>query len=187
MESLVNNIFAICDLKVSAKEYFKLVEKVDSLVGEIPCSEYTSAILSLENIDDIGDSPIYRDRLISVIQQLNAAAMKEIRERLLLCYLGMIICYFYLGDKQSINTIKSVISPLAFEASFWELNGNDIKKLAVGLGGLAIVVASGGSAAIGAGLGASAYHMLGKDWPSMRTRKDNFDTIKKAILALNFV
>lgn len=40
----------------------------------------------------------------------------------------MIVCCYYVGDKKVAEAIQSIISSLTFEASFWEKNGNDIKK-----------------------------------------------------------
>lgn len=184
MEALVNNIFMDYNLRNSVTAYFKLLQAIEV---EKPSREFTTAVVLLEKNGGITNPQTCNDALLDTFKSFNAALAFENRERLLLCYLAMIICCYYIGDKEAARDIQLIVSKLSFEVSFWEKNCNDIKKMAICVGGLALVVATGGSAVLGAGAAASAYQMLGKDMPSMNVRINRFEEIKKAILAFKFI
>lgn len=189
MKTLVNNIFATNDVKASVLAYLKLLQAVEAQAIENPSSEFTSAVLLLEKSGNISISNIYgrNDALLQAYDGFRGALASVSREHLLLSYLAMVICCYYVGDKKAAEAIQSIISSLTFEASFWEKNGNDIKKIAMCVGGAALVVATGGSAILGAGVGVSAYKIFDKDLPSMSARITCFNEIKDAILSIKFV
>lgn len=184
METLVNDIFRTYGLRDSVSAYFKLLQVVEV---EKPSHEFTTAVLLLEKAGGITNPQACGNALLETFKSFNTALAFATREHLLLCYLAMIICCYYMGDKEAAANVQSFIPSLSFETSFWEKNGNDIKKLAICLGGFAVVVASGGAAALGAGAAAAAYQMLGKDMPSMSVRINRFEEIKKAILSFKFI
>lgn len=187
MKTLVNNIFATNDVKASVLAYLKLLQAVESQAVESPSPEFTSAVLLLEKSGNISNIYGRNDALLQAYDGFRGALASVSREHLLLSYLAMVVCCYYVGDKKAAEAVQSIISSLTFEASFWEKNGNDIKKLAMCVGGAALVVATGGSAILGAGVGVSAYKIFDKDLPSMSTRIICFNEIKDAILSIKFV
>lgn len=191
MLSLISGIFAAKNLAVSIMTYFKLVESVDAKINKLLSKEYESAMMLLGQAQYVSHPDTYRGMLVAAVGHFNAATAIETRERLLLSYLGLMMCYFYLGEGQAVKVIQSGVAKLSFEASFWEKNGSDIKTGIAALAALAVAVASGGI--LGTPIaGAVAYgsRMLQEDTANsereLKAREKSFNDLKEAIMALNF-
>lgn len=191
MLSLISGIFAAKNLAVSIMTYFKLVESVDAKINKLLSKEYESAMMLLGQAQYVSHPDTYRGMLVAAVGHFNAATAIETRERLLLSYLGLMMCYFYLGEGQAVKVIQSGVAKLFFEASFWEKNGSDVKTGIAALAALAVTVASGGLAAPVAATVAYGSRMLQEDKANsereLKAREKSFNDLKKAIMALNFI
>ncbi|WP_297901421.1 hypothetical protein [uncultured Parabacteroides sp.] len=191
MLSLISGIFAAKNLGVSIMTYFKLVESVDAKINKLLSKEYESAMMLLGQAQYVSHPDTYREMLVAAVGYFNAATAIETRERLLLSYLGLMMCYFYLGEGQAVKVIQSGVAKLSFEASFWEKNGSDVRTGIAALVALAVTVASGGLATPVAATVAYGSRMLQEDKANsereLKAREMSFNDLKEAIMALNFI
>ena len=179
----VHSIFLAKDLAVSIATYFKLIESVDSKIDSLISKEYNSAIQMLEQVRYISNPSVYSTMLVSIIDRFNQAIQLEKRERQLLAYLGLMICYFYLGEVKALQNIQNTVAKLDFDITFWEKYGGDIEKGTMTAIGFAISVlgGDGGHLARAGGLKLNDDHQK-KIWE----RQESFDRLKNAIVALKW-
>ena len=96
------------NLAVSIATYFKLVESVDSKIDKLLSKEYESAVMLLEQARCVTTPQVYVNLLIAAIERFNVAVTLEQRERQLLAYLGLMLCYYYLGETSVICKIQEI-------------------------------------------------------------------------------
>ena len=120
MISLISTIFATKNLAISIATYFKIVESVDGKIDKLVKKEFESGLALLEQAKQISSSYTYRQVLLTAVDRFNQAIILEKRERLLLAYLGLMTCYFYLGEIEVVKQIQKTIGDLKFSKSFWE-------------------------------------------------------------------
>ena len=187
----LNTIFLSKNLAVSIASYLKIIESVDKKVDKLISKEYNSAMQMLEQVRYVSNPTIYSGILVGAINHFNQAISLEKRERLLLSHLGLMMCYFYLGETKALLMTQKKVSDLQFDFSFWEKNGGDIKKgaMVVAAAGAALLVAGpvapivGASSIYAARAGDSVKNAHNND---TEYRKEKFEKLKKAILMLRF-
>lgn len=137
----------------------------------------------LEQVRYISNPSVYSTMLVSIIDRFNQAIQLEKRERQLLAYLGLMICYFYLGEVKALQNIQNTVAKLDFDITFWEKYGGDIEKGTMTAIGFAISVlgGDGGHLARAGGLKLNDDHQK-KIWE----RQESFDRLKNAIVALKW-
>ena len=190
MQTLINTIFLSKNLAVSIASYLKIIESVDKKVDKLISKEYNSAMQMLEQVRYITNPTVSSNMLVGIVDRFNQAISLEIRERQLLSYLGLMVCYFYLGETKALLMTQEKVSKLQFNISFWDKNGGSIKEgamMALGAG-LAFLVAGpvgavGAGVALGGQTGAKLNESHVKD---LEYRKEKFEKLKKAILMLRF-
>ena len=130
MISLISTIFATKNLAISIATYFKIVESVDGKIDKLVKKEFESGLALLEQAKQISSSYTYRQVLLTAVDRFNQAIILEKRERLLLAYLGLMTCYFYLGEIEVVKQIQKTIGDLKFSKSFWEKNRHKTQRKA---------------------------------------------------------
>lgn len=191
MEAFINTIFLSKNLAVSIATYLNLIENVDKKVDKLISKEYNSAIQMLEQVRYVSNPAIYSNMLVGIIDRFNQAISLEKRERLLLSHLGLMMCYFYLGETNALLMTQKKVANLQFDITFWEKNGGSIKEgsmIALGAG-LAFLVAGPVGAAVGASaaLGAQTGNKLKEDHLNeLKYRQNRFNKLKNSILMLRF-
>ena len=121
--------------------------------------------------------------LVSIIDRFNQAIQLEKRERQLLAYLGLMICYFYLGEVKALQNIQRTVAKLDFDMTFWEKYGGDIEKGTMTAVGFAISIMGGD----GGHLHHAGGRKLNEDHQKrIRERQESFDSLKSAIVALRW-
>ena len=179
----IHSIFLAKNLAVSIATYFKLIESVDDKIDKLISKEYNSAIQMLEQVIYISNPAVYSTMLVSIIDRFNQAIQLEKRERQLLAYLGLMICYFYLGEVKALQNIQRKVAKLDFDMTFWEKYGGDIEKGTMTAVGFAISVlgGNGGHLVRAGGLQLNDDHQN-----KMRERQEHFDKLKNAIVTLRW-
>ena len=184
MISLISTIFATKNLAISIATYFKIVESVDGKIDKLVKKEFESGLALLEQAKQISSSYTYRQVLLTAVDRFNQAIILEKRERLLLAYLGLMTCYFYLGEIEVVKQIQKTIGDLKFSKSFWEKNGGDIEHVGVSLFGVVMSIASLGRPLP---MGNSTGQDFKKDFEAnVRAKENSFNKLKTAILDIKF-
>lgn len=180
MLELVHTIFMAKNLAISIATYFKLMGNVDAKVNKLVSKEFNSAIGMLEQAKHISNPTIYGSMLVTIIDRFNQALTLKKRERLLLSYLGLMISYYYLGEKEAIAHIQQIVSQQQFKFTFLEKYGGDIEEA-----GLTILGTLGGGGIIAAGnqIGRSMRESTEKE---MRERELKFNELRDSIVTLRF-
>ena len=187
MLEIVHSIFMVKNLAVSIATYFKLVESVDSKIDKLLSKEYESAVMLLEQARCVTTPQVYVTLLIAAIERFNVAVTLEQRERQLLAYLGLMLCYYYLGETSVICKIQETVSQQAFKSTFWERNGGEIKAAGYVVAGAALALVTGGSAGMGGAWGRrAAQDDLDGAKAVLKEREHTFNELRDAIVAIQF-
>ncbi len=186
-QSLVGSIFLAKNLAVSIATYLNLIESVDKKIDKLINKEFDSAIQMLEQVRSISNPAIYSNMLIGIADRFNQAMVLEKRERQLLSYLGLMICYYYLGERKAFLMTQQKVSRLKFDTSFWEEHGGSIKQVGLVLVGVATAVLTGGRVDVGAVMGGKTGGEFEKNHrEKLEYNKKQYEEIKKAIMTLNW-
>lgn len=185
--SMVSGIFIAKNLAVSIATYLNLIESVDVKLDKLISKEFDSAKQMLEQVRYISNPAIYSNILIGIADHFNQAIILEKRERQLLSYLGLMICYYYLGEKNAFLMTQQKVAELKFNTSFWEEYGGSIKQCGMAILGIAVTVLSGGNAGIGAAMGGKVGSEVANDHQAESERnKKLYEEIKNAIMKLRW-
>lgn len=121
--------------------------------------------------------------LVNIIDRFNQAIQLEKRERQLLAYLGLMICYFYLGETKALQNIQRTVTKLDFDMTFWGKYGGDIEKGTMTVVGFAMSVWGSG----GGHLAYESGRRLNNDHQErIRERQENFRELKDTIVTLKW-
>lgn len=184
MTSLISMIFVTKNLAVSIATYFKIVESIDGKIDKLVKKEFESGLALLEQAKHISSSYTYNQILLAAVDRFNQAIILEKRDRLLLAYLGLMTCYFYLGEISVVKQIQDTIRGLNFNKSFWEKNGGDIEHAGVSLLGVAMSIASLGRPVP---MGNSTGQDIKRDFEAnVQAKEKSFNQLKTAILDIKF-
>lgn len=184
---LVSSIFIAKNLAVSIATYLNLIESVDKKLDKLISKEFDSAKQMLEQVRYISNSAIYSNMLIGIADRFNQAIVLEKRERLLLSHLGLMICYYYLGEKDAFLLTQQKVSKLKFDTSFWEEYGGSIKQCGMVLLGIATTIFAGGNAGIGGAAGGKAgAEIADKHQRELEDNRKRYEEIKNAIMKLRW-
>lgn len=187
MFGLVSSIFAAKSLAISIATYFQIVENVDSKIDKLTKKEFDSALSLLKQAQSVTSPYIYNQILITAIDRFNQAIVLEERDRLLLSYLGLMMCYFYLGERSAIIQVQDTVRELKFSRTFWEKNGGEIKAMGVGLLGILMAVAGGASAGAGVAGSSSTGRKAQEDSEASIKAKENlFNELRSVIANIRF-
>lgn len=189
MNTLVRSIFATKNLAISIATYLDLIENVDKKVDKLISKEFNSAIQMLEQARYISNQAVYSNMLVGIIDRFNQAIALEKRERLLLSHLGLMMCYYYLGERNAFLIAQQKVTKLEFDTTFWEKYGGTIKNGGVVLLGVAMALLSGGRVSPGAGgaMGAQSGRKIDEEHSEMIiSRQNKFENLKNAITALRW-
>lgn len=187
MLETVHTIFMAKNLAIAIVTYFNLVESVDKKIDKLISKEYTSAVQMLEQVRYISNPTIYANMLVNTIGHFNQAVALEKRERLLLSYLGLMICYFYLGETNALLNVQAAVAEQKFDVTFWEKYGGDIEKAGSVIFGVIATIAGGGSAGVGGAMGSKTGDSLREVHnEELKRRQENFENLKNAIIALQW-
>lgn len=99
--TLVSGIFLVRNLAVSIAKYLKLIDGVDNKIDKLISKEFDSAKQMLEQVRYISNPAIYTNMLVGIVNHFNQAIVLEKKERLLLSHLGLMMCYYYLGERNA--------------------------------------------------------------------------------------
>lgn len=183
--SLVSGIFVAKNLAVSIATYLNLIESVDAKLDKLISKEFDSAKQMLEQVRYITNPAIYSNMLIGIVDRFNQAIVLEKRERLLLSHLGLMMCYYYLGERNAFLMTQRKVSKLEFDTSFWEEYGGTIKQCGMVVLGIATAVLTGGNATIGAAMGGKSGNEMADDHQrGLEYRKKQYEEMKTAVMAL---
>lgn len=188
MHPVIHTIFMTKNLAVSIATYFKLIESVDSKMDKLISKEYNSAIQMLEQVRNISNPAVYSTMLVNIIDRLNQAIQLEKNERLLLAYLGLMMCYYHLGETNALLVTQKRVAQVDFHTSFWEKYGGAIKQggmftLGTTLGLLGAGVGAGIGAAMGGKVG---YEMKEDHEVGIRIKLEQFEKLKTALVTLRW-
>lgn len=185
--SLISGIFVAKNLAVSVATYLKIIESVDTKLDKLISKEFDSAIHMLEQVQYISNPTVYSNMLVGIADRFNQAIVLEKRERLLVSHLGLMLCYYYLGERNAFYATQQKVSKLEFDATFWENYGGNIKYCGMVILGLASSLLCGGSAAGGVGMGGKAgSSMYEEHHNQLEYDKKYFEKMKKAIIELRW-
>ena len=182
------SIFFQRNLSEAIVVYLRLVNNVNSSIRTVN-KEFDSAIQMFEQASRLISSNISTALLSPIVVKLNQAATIEQKERLLIIYLGLMLCYYYLGEINAIRGIQSVVAQQKLEITFWDKHGGDIKEGTMMALGALMSLASGGAVSPGAGAAAGGQTVAKEN--AMRKeglirQKRNFDALQSAIVGLQF-
>lgn len=176
-------IFTQKNLTASIMVYLKVVSEIDSKIEKPVSQDYKSAVQLLEQAKNLSSPNLSHGILLQAAERFNIAIMMEKYERLLLCYLGLMLCYHHLGKEKEIRQIQQKVFQEKFNDSFWKKHKSEITEGAMMLLGAAMAFASRGAVSPGAGaaIGGQTGSKLHED---MREREEIFNQLRNAILGL---
>lgn len=190
MLQIVHSIFMAKNLAISIATYFKIVESVDVKLDKLMSKDYEGAMRLLEQASYISNSNTYYNLLWDAVSKFNSALSLEKRNKKLVSYLGLMLCYYRLGEGDAVRAIQQQVSYEEFGLTFWEEHGGEIKEGAwVVIGGLMSALSGGAvspgqGAALGGRTGSQQHEGHNND---VRFAKQQFDELKQAILGINFI
>lgn len=135
---MIKEIFEVKRLTVSIAAYLKIVENTDAKIDKLISKEYESAVNIIKQVQHITNTSIYRKMLVNAVDRFNQAIVLEKRERKLYSYLGLMMCYYYLNEKNALLAVQQTVAKLNFDKTFWEENGATI----IGAGQLILGIAA---------------------------------------------
>ncbi len=185
--ALVSGIFLVKNLAVSIAKYLKLIDGVDNKIDKLISKEFDSAKQMLEQVRYISNPAIYTNMLVGIVNHFNQAIVLEKKERLLLSHLGLMMCYYYLGERNAFLMTQQKVKTLKYEATFWEEYGGTIKQCGMVVLGIATAALTGNSASLGAAMGGkTGNEMAGDHQINVKIERERFEDIKNAIVALRW-
>lgn len=185
--ALVSGIFLVKNLAVSIAKYLKLIDSVDNKIDKLISKEFDSAKQMLEQVRYISNPAIYTNMLVGIVNHFNQAIVLEKKERLLLSHLGLMMCYYYLGERNAFLMTQQKVKTLKYEATFWEEYGGTIKQCGMVVLGIATAALTGSSASLGAAMGGkTGNEMAGDHQINVKIERERFEDIKNAIVALRW-
>lgn len=185
--ALVSGIFLVKNLAVSIAKYLKLIDGVDNKIDKLISKEFDSAKQMLEQVRYISNPAIYTNMLVGIVNHFNQAIVLEKKERLLLSHLGLMMCYYYLGERNAFLMTQQKVKTLKYEATFWEEYGGTIKQCGMVVLGIATAALTGSTASLGAAMGGkTANEMAGDHQINVKIERERFEDIKNAIVALRW-
>ena len=186
MQPVIHTIFMTKNLAVSIATYFKLIESVDSKIDKLISKEYDSAIQMLDQVRNVSNPAVYSTMLVSIIDRFNQAIQLEKNERLLLAYLGLMICYYYLGETRALLATQEKVAGVKFHATFWEKYGGTIKQGGCFALGAAFAVFGGGNSATVALSGRTGGEFKDEHKQQLEYRERRFTSLKNSIVTLRW-
>lgn len=186
----IQELFNVPNLKASIVSYFNVVKDISTPMDMASKKDFECGYNLLNDACFVSSPALYYGILQNAAIYFTNATAKEEQKRLLMAYLGLLICYAYLNEREAFVQIQNKVRNLTFKPTFWGKNGPDIKMTGTALLGILMTVASGGSAAMGAGLGAKGSTMVKEDaMKELEAKKEAFNALRDEIsnLQLNFI
>ena len=185
--TLVSGIFLVRNLAVSIAKYLKLIDGVDNKIDKLISKEFDSAKQMLEQVRYISNPAIYTNMLVGIVNHFNQAIVLEKKERLLLSHLGLMMCYYYLGERNAFLMTQQKVKTLKYEATFWEEYGGTIKQCGMVVLGIATAALTGSTASLGAAMGGKTGNEMAENHQiNVKIERERFEDIKNAIVALRW-
>jgi tetratricopeptide (TPR) repeat protein len=106
MNETIKTIQYIFKIKGRLDKAISLYLDVEESVNDkVISSEYNSAIRLVQQAKEINDIGLQRNILSNAIGNFNKAIVLEKNNRLLMSYLGLIMCYYFIGEKKVVRQI----------------------------------------------------------------------------------
>lgn len=180
-------IFFQENLSEAIMHFMQVVSEIDLKVEKSVSQDYKSAIQLLEQMKYLSNQNLNHGMLVGAAERFSKAVTVERRERLLLSYLGLMLCYHRLGEVNAIRQIQQIVSKLEFSRSFWEKHKGEITEGAMMFLGAAMSLAGGGSAGVGAALGGQTGSKESERMEyALKEREQIFYQLRDAMIGLQF-
>lgn len=140
----------------------------------------------LEQVRNISNPTVYSTMLVSIIDRFNQAVQLEKNERLLFAYLGLMICYYHLGETRALLATQEKVAEVKFHATFWEKHGGTIKQGGMFTLGAAMAVFGGGNSGIVAISGRTGEELKDEHKKELEYKERRFARLKNSIITLRF-
>jgi hypothetical protein len=137
----IQALFSALSLSSAADCYLDIVDKITALAdGESINMHHVRKIVGrskdyiqpvkqrLKHFPDFSSPDLQRKMLLDVATSMIDGVEKTDRTDRILLQLGLMMCYYYLGENKALKKVQEDISASTFDQTFWEKNGGDIQQ-----------------------------------------------------------
>lgn len=128
LSNKIFQIFSAIELRNAIGHYIDIVSEIKKLGVELSAS-VTAIVEQFKEIADFSNFNIQQQKIINLSDEINKHLPNEDRINLFLLQLGLMLIYYHLGEINVLRNIQKKIVQTNFDISWWERNGDNIKKI----------------------------------------------------------